>query len=325
MQDNYALPLSDEEVQKETALQTEKPNKQKRKFRREWLYCWIAVSLPILGYVLFNAFPIGISIVSMFTDIKHNQISTMQWNNFAHFATFFHDAKYLKALGITLWLTGAQFLSLLIALVVATLLKTKVKGSRLMQTLYFIPYICSIVAVTIMWNQIFSTSEAGVLNTILGTQISWRGEAKYVTWCIFTVIVWQAPGYGIVMFTAAFLGVDPCLYEAAKIDGANGWQSYTKITLPQIAPMILFLALAGWQAGLGTFDAAQVMAPLNTFTGNAGPEDMGLTLAYYNYIKGMQFSHMDYASVMNWATAIINFAGAFLFLKLRKRAEDNLG
>ncbi|MFQ7078059.1 MAG: hypothetical protein ACLRSW_09050 [Christensenellaceae bacterium] len=52
---------------------------------------------------------------------------------------------------------------------------------------------------------------------------------------------------------------------------------------------------------------------------------MGLTLAYYNYIQGMLFSHMDYASVMNWMTAIINFAGAYLFLRLRKRAEDNLG
>ena len=324
MEENYAVSRNDEITETGMSVRTGKPEKRKRKFRKEWLYCWIAVSLPIVGYVLFNAFPIAISIASMFTDIKHNQISTMQWNNFAHFATFFHDVKYLKALGITLWLTSAQFLSLLIALVVATLLKTKVKGSRILQTLYFIPYICSIVAVTIMWNQIFSTSEAGVLNTVLGTQINWRGDPKYITWCIFTVIVWQAPGYGIVMFTAAFLGVDPCLYEAAKIDGANGWQSYTKITLPQIAPMILFLALAGWQAGLATFDAAQVMAPTG-FTGAAGPEDMGLTLAYYNYIQGMQFSHMDYASVMNWMTAIINFAGAFLFLKLRKRAEENLG
>ena len=324
MGNKTALSSNEGQIDADNTVCAEKPVKKKRKFRREWLWCWIVVSIPIVGYIFFNAFPVAISLASMFTNIQHNQISTMKWNNFAHFVKFFHDAKYLKALGITLWLTSAQFVSLFIALVIATLSKTKVKGSRLLQTLYFVPYICSVVAVTIMWNQMFLTGDDGVLNTILGTNINWRGDPKYLTWCIFTVIVWQSPGYGIVMITTAFVGVDPTLYEAAKIDGANAWKQYFHITLPQIAPMILFLALAGWQGGLATFDAAQVMAPVG-FGGTAGPEDMGLTLAYYNYIQGMLFSHMDYASVMNWMTAIINFAGAYLFLRLRKRAEDNLG
>ena len=87
--------------------------------------------------------------------------------------------------------------------------------------------------------------------------------------------------------------------------------------------MLLFLALAGWQSGMATFDAAKVMAPLD-WTGVAGIENMGLTISYYSYIQGMSFSHMDYASVINWITAIIIFIGAFLFLKWRKRTEDNL-
>ena len=192
-----------------------------------------------------------------------------------------------------------------------------------MRTLYFIPYICSTVAVSIMWGWVFGSGKAGVLNTILGTNIEWVQEAKYITWCVYAVIVWQAPAYGIVMLTAALRGVDSTLYEAAKIDGANAWKTYTRITLPQIAPMLLFLALAGWQSGMGTFDAVKVLAPVG-WTGTAGPEDMGLTSAYYIYIQGVNFSHMDYASVMQWAISIITFAGSYVFLRLRKKAEENL-
>lgn len=220
------------------------PPSKKISFRREWAWCWLVVALPFIGYVIFNIVPVVISIAAMFSDIEHNQISTMKWNNFAHFVTFFHDAKYWHALGITLWLTCAQFLSLLIALGIATLLNTQVRGSRFFQTLYFVPYICSTVAVSIMWNQVFSSSEAGVLNSILGTKIDWIGDANWLTWCIFIVILWPAPGYGIVMFVAAFKGIDPCLYEAAEIDGATAWQKYLRITLPQIAPMTLYLAMA---------------------------------------------------------------------------------
>ena len=135
---------------------------KKKAFKKEWLICIICVSLPFIGYIIFNAFPIGISLASMFTDIDHNQISTMSWNAFAHFKTFFSDAKYLHALGITLWLTCAQFVSLLIALIVATLLKAQKKGSHIFQTLFFVPYICSMVAVSLMWNTVFSGSDAGI-------------------------------------------------------------------------------------------------------------------------------------------------------------------
>ena len=124
MGNKTALSSNEGQIDADNTVCAEKPVKKKRKFRREWLWCWIVVSIPIVGYIFFNAFPVAISLASMFTNIQHNQISTMKWNNFAHFVKFFHDAKYLKALGITLWLTSAQFVSLFIALVIATLIKT---------------------------------------------------------------------------------------------------------------------------------------------------------------------------------------------------------
>lgn len=100
MGNKTALSSNEGQIDADNTVCAEKPVKKKRKFRREWLWCWIVVSIPIVGYIFFNAFPVAISLASMFTNIQHNQISTMKWNNFAHFVKFFHDAKYLKALGL---------------------------------------------------------------------------------------------------------------------------------------------------------------------------------------------------------------------------------
>lgn len=296
----------------------------RKKFHRQWIYCYIAVAIPLIGYVIFNAFPIAISFASMFTDIDHNIIGTMQWNNFAHFKTFIVDTKFWKSFGITVWLMCAQFVSLFIALVVASLINTKVRGSKLFQTLFFIPYICSTVAVSLMWQWIFAAGNTGVLNNILGMNKDWLNDANSITWCIFVVILWPAPGYGIVMLTAAFKGIDQGLYESASIDGATAWHKLTRITLPLVMPMTLFLALSGFMTGLATFEQVQILAPL-TWTGVAGPEDMGLTVNYYIYNQGILFSHMDYAAVMSWFMTLVTCCGSFVFLKLRRKSEENIG
>ena len=155
--------------------------------------------------------------MAMFSEMEYNQLDTMKWNNFANFAKMFSDAKLLQALKVTIILTCAQFVSLAIALLMAAFLSQNVKGTRLFQTLYFVPYICSTVAVSIMWNNIFGME--GVINAILGTDINWLinlENPSTLTAAIFISIVWQAPGYGIVMYCSSFKAISPSLYEAAE-------------------------------------------------------------------------------------------------------------
>ena len=274
--------------EKTAVLQTEQsrssvkpPEKKKRKFRKSWIMCWIGVAIPLIGFVVFNAYPIVVSLQAMFSSMKFGKLDTMKWNNFANFKMLIGDTKLLSAIKVTLILAAAQFVSLGIALMIAAFLSQNVKGTRIFQTLYFVPYICSTVAVSIMWGNVFDLN--GVLNAIFGTHIQWLNNLENpstLTWAIFTTIIWQAPGYGIVMYCSAFKAISPSLYEAAELDGANAWHKFRYITLPGISSITFFLILAGFMAGLLTFDAATVLAPM-TWDNFAGPEDAGLTIMYY--------------------------------------------
>ena len=234
------------------------------------------------------------------------------------------DTKLLSAIKVTLILAAAQFVSLGIALMIAAFLSQNVKGTRIFQTLYFVPYICSTVAVSIMWGNVFDLN--GVLNAIFGTHIQWLNNLENpstLTWAIFTTIIWQAPGYGIVMYCSAFKAISPSLYEAAELDGANAWHKFRYITLPGVSSITFFLILAGFMAGLLTFDAATVLAPM-TWDNFAGPEDAGLTIMYYIYNTGVKNGEMGYASILSWLLFIIMVIPSVFLVKKRLVAmEDN--
>lgn len=312
-------------------LQTERsrssvkpPEKKKRKFRKSWIMCWIGVAIPLIGFVVFNAYPIVVSLQAMFSSMKFGKLDTMKWNNFANFKMLIGDTKLLSAIKVTLILAAAQFVSLGIALMVAAFLSQNVKGTRIFQTLYFVPYICSTVAISIMWGNVFDLN--GVLNAIFGTHIQWLNNLENpstLTWAIFITIIWQAPGYGIVMYCSAFKAISPSLYEAAELDGANAWHKFRYITLPGISSITFFLILAGFMAGLLTFDAATVLAPM-TWDNFAGPEDAGLTIMYYIYNTGVKNGEMGYASILSWLLFIIMVIPSVFLVKKRLVAmEEN--
>ena len=137
-----------------SAAQTAHVKKPLKKYNKTYLFCWIGASIPLLGFLIFSGFPLVISFLAMFSDMARNNIDTMQWNNFANFARLFTDGTVWVALRNTVILACSHFVSLFIAIVVAAFLSQDVKGSRLFQTLFFIPYICSTVAVAVMWNNI---------------------------------------------------------------------------------------------------------------------------------------------------------------------------
>ena len=287
--------------------------------RKEGIYGTVFAVLPLVGFVLFSLIPIGITFVTMFTSMNGYRFDTMQWNNFANFAEAFTDARFGKSLAISLYVTLAHMIGLIVALATAAVLSQKLKGAKFFTALFFIPYICSSVAVAIMWRQMFNGS-SGIINEILkffGSEngIDWMNNIKAYTPMLIIVIAWQAPGYGIVMYTAALTGVNPTLYEAAKIDGAGRWKQFTAITMPAISPTTFFLLMMGFIAGLQTFDIVRIFTG-ESWTGAAGPNDMGLTTVLYIYYQGIQFRNMPVASVMSFVLFLIIFAITFINYKL---------
>lgn len=315
-----------------------KTSKTKVKWRREQKLALVMSIIPLVGFIIFNGFPLIISFIGMFCNVDLYDLTNIQWNNFEGFKSvfiprhayelfYFDLSKYFyKAVVITLWVASTQLVTLLMALFFATLLREKYAGSKVFQVLFFIPYICSTVAVALMWRWIFDW-EGGILNTILGTDIKWLENPETMTWCIIVAIIWSAPGYGIVMYKAAFSNINDALYEAAAIDGANAWQKFWNVTLPGISPTTFFLLQAGVGAGLLTYDLAQLVIP-NAWGVPGGNESMGLTmmrLVYYlitnattTDANGVSYM-VSCACVISWLLFLVTGSLSMILLRQREK------
>lgn len=315
-----------------------KTSKTKVKWRREQKLALVMSIIPLVGFIIFNGFPLLISFIGMFCNVDLYDLTNIQWNNFEGFKSvfiprhayelfYFDLSKYFyKAVVITIWVASTQLVTLLMALFFATLLREKYAGSKVFQVLFFIPYICSTVAVALMWRWIFDW-EGGILNTILGTDIKWLENPETMTWCIIVAIIWSAPGYGIVMYKAAFSNINDALYEAAAIDGANAWQKFWNVTLPGISPTTFFLLQAGVGAGLLTYDLAQLVIP-NAWGVPGGNESMGLTmmrLVYYlitnsttTDANGVSYM-VSCACVISWLLFLVTGSLSMILLRQREK------
>lgn len=297
--------------------------------RKEAVFGLTVALIPLIGYLIFQFVPLGIAFCTMFTDMKGYQLDTMKWNNFANFKTVIADSSFWLSLRNTMGLLLGQFVSLTIALITSTLLAQKYRGTKFFTALFFVPYICSSVAITIIWMTMFN-NDYGVINDVLVRllgdvgKIGWYTKPLPFFMMIFIIMLWQAPGYGIVMFNAAFTAVPKSLYEAASIDGAGRFQQFRYVTLPSIRPTTFFLVMAGIIAGLQAFDIPMLVSSTlgNSWTGAAGPDNAGLTTMLYIYNTGITFNNMPEAAVMSFFLFLIIMTLTIINFKVERRADD---
>lgn len=336
-----------EETIKEVVKVDEKSNKtnnrkkliRRSKWNKEAVVGLVLALLPLIGFLIFSGFPLIISFLGLFCDIDLYNLGSLSWNNFEGFKVIFKPGYsiptygldmahyFYRACGITVWLATTQIITLVIALGISVLLATKVRGHKIFQILFFVPYICSTVAVTLMWGWIFSGETSGVLNSIFGTSQKWLENPSTMTWAIMVAIIWQAPGYGIVMYKAALANIDVSQYEAASLDGANAWQKFRYVTLPGVAPTTFYLLIAGISAGLLTYDVAALLIP-DGWTGNiGGNESMGLTLVrlVYYFISNDQLarSTVSAAAVISWCLFIVIAMITFVLFRRREKSMED--
>lgn len=296
-------------------------HKQKKKIRRETILAYVFVLTPLVAYAIFQLVPMAISFAVQFFDMEYYDLTSLQWNNFANFKYVFEDSRFWLSIRNTLFFTLAQFVSLAVALTISVVLNNKPVGRKIFYVVYFIPYICSTIAVGLMWKWMFN-GEHGIINTILtglgGKAVEWFNDPKAYPWMIFIVSVWQAPGYGIVMYRSALNTIPKSSYEAADLEGANFWQKFWKITFPAISSTTFYLIMVGIIAGLQSFDIAKIF--MNNAWGDvAGPDNSGLTTVLYIYIEGISWNNMPHAAVASWMLFIVIFVISLINNKLKKK------
>lgn len=233
-----------------TAAIKTKKRKMSKLEKRNTLIAYSFLAPNFLGFIIFTFVPVVFSIALSFMDWNGGaKISFAGWDNFKF---IFKDFNFTKSnLGIslrnTVYYTVATVpLTIVCSMILALVLNKGVKGAKIFRTVYFFPYVASMVAVCVCWN--FLLMKNGPVNQILRSfgfnmKKSWTSSKELAIWAIIIVSVWRNAGYYMVMYLAGLQGVPTELYEAATVDGANGWQKFWKITLPMLTPTTFFVSI----------------------------------------------------------------------------------
>ncbi|KRN75386.1 sugar ABC transporter permease [Weissella kandleri] len=249
---------------------------------KESLKGWLYV-LPLLLIIgVFNLYPIVSSFaMSFFTEYNFftNEVGALGLNNFT---TIFSDPTFHDALENTLiFVVGVVPVEVILSLLIATLLNQIKWLSNLFRTIYFLPFVTSVVAISMVWRWIYN-KDAGLLNVLLGwigiNPIDWLNDPHYALLALIILAIWKGLGFNIMLFLVALNNVDQRIYDAAHLDGAKPLQQWWHITVPMISPMTFLVTVNAVIASFKVFDEVYAL-----YGGQPGPAGSAMTLVYYLY------------------------------------------
>lgn len=272
--------------------------KRKKRINKEEVAGTLLASIPLIGFVLFGLIPLVLAFAMAFLHMKGFGFEGSEPAGFENFKTVLTDPVFIHSIGNTFKMGSSVLISQVLALLIAYLLSKPIRGKKIFRTVFFIPYVCSVVAVTLMWKYMFNTNY-GIINHILGrtgeNAIDWLGDSKYYTWAVIIMSVWSGMGFGIVLYTAALTNVNNNMIEAAKIDGAGGFRTFFNIVLPSISPTSFYLLV------MGVIGALQSFAVTNVLSSDGGPNSDGVTIVFYLYRRVFEYDNsMGEASASAW-------------------------
>lgn len=295
--------------------------KTRKRLGKEEVQGILYANIPLFGFCLFGLIPLLLSLYLCFNSFKGLRLHTAKFVAWENFSKILQDEMFWQSLDNTAFVLVAAVVALLLSLAVSALIATNVRGAKGFKAIYFVPYVCSLVAITFMWKWIYDYNY-GVLNTTLmdwgwiQEPISWLGSAEYYRTAMFVLLVWSSTGFNIILLTAALIGVPRELHEAAQIDGAGEFRRFFSITLPLISPTIFYLLIMGLIGALQEFTRFQVMTP------DGGPEYQGMTVVFYLYrqlFNASGGSDLGVASAMGWIIAVLISAVTILNFSLQRR------
>ncbi|MHB8130666.1 MAG: carbohydrate ABC transporter permease [Mobilitalea sp.] len=266
----------------------------------------------IIGFFGFTIIPIITSFYYSFTD--YNLIKSANMIGWENYTRLFHDDRFWKSVRVTLkYVFTSVPLKLTFALLIAMLLTRKTRMQSFYRSMFYVPsLIGGSIAVALVWKELFS--QKGLINRfvmLLGfDKISWFGDQKFAMTPLILMSVWQF-GSSMIIFAAGLKQIPITYYEAARIDGANRIQSFFKITIPCLSPVILYNLVMQTIAAFMSFTQAFVIT-------KGGPNDATNFYALYVYNHAFKYYDMGYASAMSWVMLVVMSLITFVIFKSSK-------
>lgn len=249
-------------------------------------------------YLLFLAFVapnfLLLGIFSYWPLLYQSYLSLTRWDMISptklfvgldNYQYLFTGPDFQRVLFNTFYFTGAVVIgSLALGLALALLLNQRLRGRNVVRGIVFAPFVLSGAAIGLVWSYIFDPVY-GLMRVVLG----WFGVASpdwlvSTTWAMPAIIIvylWKNAGYSAIIYLAGLQNISAALYDAGKVDGANSWQSFRHITLPQLSPVTFFIAVTTILFSIQAFDIIAVMT-------SGGPVNATSTLVWYLYEQGFK-------------------------------------
>ncbi len=274
---------------------------------------FLAPALILLG--IFLIFPMIYLGYLSFTGGSFTR-SGVHWVGMNNYIRLFLTPDFWQVIVNTLYFTiGTVIPSIIIPLGLAVLLNQNLPLTGLLRTIYFIPSIVSLVAAGLGFRWIFQTD--GAMNGLLANfgidKIAWLSDPVWAMPVIILLSVWKQIGFNLVVFLAGLQTIPSSHYEAAELDGANGWQQFWYITFPGIQPTLIFAAITTAIFTLKSFEQVYIIT-------GGGPLNSTNLLVYYIYDRAFAQFDLGYAAAA--AMVLLAFTSVLVYFQLQTSTQD---
>ncbi|AZK46733.1 carbohydrate ABC transporter permease [Paenibacillus lentus] len=288
-------------------------------YRKEKLYGLLYVSPPVLGFLLFTLFPVAYSFYGSFTD--WDGLGQMDFIGLSNFKDLLTDDLFHKASFNTIYMMIGIPIGIVLALLLALGLNRGIPGTTTFRVIYYVPVISSLAAISIMWSWAFN-GDYGLVNQFLelfGIEgPNWLMNKHTVKPALIMMTVWKGLGYTMLLYLAALQSVPRSYYEAAELDGANGFAAFRHITWPMVKPVTFFIVVTNIIGG------SQIFTEINIMTSTGGPEYSSASVVFYIWQKAFSNLQMGYASAMAVVLGIFIFIVTLIQFKMNEKSSFDI-
>lgn len=288
--------ISESAISNKKSLKKNGSSLQKRETFAAWSFC----ALPLLFLLLFLVTPFIIAFVISFTDqrlIPNLNLPT-QFIALRNFLRLFISPSFRQALfNNFVFVVVVVPLQTFLALLLAVLVNQKLRFINLFRTIYFSPVVTTMVVVSILWYFLYNPGE-GLINQMISFisfgklgPYNWLNDTALALPAIMILSVWQGVGFQMIIYLAGLQGIPDELYEAGRVDGANAWQQFWQITIPQLRNTTIFVIISTTILAFKLFTQVWVMT-------KGGPQGATKTIIVLLYEEGFKMLRVGSASAI---------------------------
>ena len=277
---------------------------------KEYSAAWLFILPAILGTLIFIIIPVFCSFGLSF--VKWDLVGNISFVGLKNYIDIFNEPLFYKILLNTfVFAISTSVLGVIIPMILACILNSKIRGSEFYKTAYFLPFITPMIVIGVVWQWIFDPN-IGILNNILHLHINWLYDTDFAMPALIIVSVWKLIGYNMIIFLSALSSINNNLFEAAKIDGANPVQTFINVTVPLLSPTTFFVVIITAISSFQVFDLIYLMT-------QGGPLNSTNVLVYAIYNNAFEYFNVGKASAIAYVLFIIILTLTLIQWNLRKK------